>query len=70
MRRIAQVNFKGHSVHIDWDQDSERILCFKHDQNRCDYEVFTIDQEEEAAEWIITALPLGEWRFEEADQTQ
>lgn len=63
MRRVAQVRFRDHAVHIELDTDTDRIVCFKHDHSRCDWAVFTCDQEDQAREWIITELPRGSYQF-------
>lgn len=69
MHRIAQIRFATHNVHIDFNSDQGRINCFKHNDHRCDFAVFDCEQDDEAAEWCILALPQGHWEFQEDPET-
>ena len=55
IRTLGYIQFKTHSVAISKDSDDHRIYCFKSTRNRCDLESF--DDEESAAEFILTPFP-------------
>ena len=64
VRRRATVSYKTHQAYIDWDQERDIIYVFKHDDRHCDWQIYTVEEESLAAEFMIQSLPQGTWRFE------
>jgi len=65
MKTIAQVRYKTHNVSISLNRQSGRILCFKHNDSKCDYKLFDRSEESECADYILEALPSWGWGFVE-----
>lgn len=55
----AYIKFRTHAVTILKVDDE--IRCFKYNDIRCEYEVFDVDHEELAVEYILEPLAEGAW---------
>lgn len=65
IKTIAQVRYKTHSVTVAHNRSTGSIICFKHNEHKCDYAVFDRTQETECADYILEALPTWGWGFVE-----
>lgn len=59
IKSLGWVEFKTHRVTVSQDDLTHRIYCFKHTKTRC--ELASFDQEDLAAEFIITPMQTVEY---------
>jgi hypothetical protein len=65
MQTIAQLNYSTHRVQITKNPSSGIIYCFKYNDRRCDLRLFREGEDDQCADYIMTALPTWEWGFVE-----
>jgi len=53
------IQFNTHHAHITVNED--RISVFKYNNTTCDMYVFNVDQQYEASDYIIQALPSSRY---------
>ncbi len=66
MTTIVQLRFPTHRVHIEHDEETHTIRCFKHDGSACDYASF--QDTDEASDWFMTPLPLFSYQVTLSDE--
>lgn len=59
IQTMGSIRFTTHTVVVSKDMESDRIYCFKHTDNRCDFESF--DQVDSAADYIIAPFERIEY---------
>jgi hypothetical protein len=55
-RRTVLIQFSSHSVRLD-QNSSNQICCFKSDGSHCDMAIYTIDDLDDLADYIVAPLP-------------
>ena len=63
IRNLLQLTYQDHHVHVARDSKNNAIILFKYNKLRCDFAIFGAREWEEAAEYVLTPLPEGEWAF-------
>jgi len=58
--RICLIEYPTHATRIH--QVGTSVVCFKHNNNCCDFETFTVDNTEAIADYIVKPLPTSYWR--------
>jgi len=54
---------QGYYIHISMCVTTRNIHIFKYDSQRCEYDVFAVDQQETACEYINRSLPRGGYQI-------
>lgn len=65
MKTVGFVKFRTHTVTVSYNEASDTIHCFKHNDLVSDWATFDTLDQEACCEWIITALPSARWQFVE-----
>jgi hypothetical protein len=69
IKSIAHIQYHTHSVSIAMNSTTGHILCFKHDQRKCDFRVFDRGDPDSCADYIMESLPAFGWGFvEDSDE--
>ncbi len=66
MTTTVQLRFPTHRVHLVHDQDTGKIICFKHDESACDIEIFY--DYDSASDWFMTPIPIFTYRASVGDE--
>ena len=65
MQTVAHLNYQTHRVHITVNEQRGYIHCFKYNDNKCDHKIFTANEQDLCADYILEALPTWSWGFVE-----
>jgi len=60
MKTLAVLKFPTHAVYISQDTSKNKILVFKHNQQRCDMDIFS--DGDSAGEFVLEPLPDHFWQ--------
>ena len=60
---LVHINYHDHHVHVGRDTSTQCIVLFKYNDSRCDFAVFAVNEWDRASDYLLTALPEGEWGF-------
>ena len=63
INNIVQINYHDHHVHVSRDTSTQCLVLFKYNDSRCDFAVFNQSEWDIASDYLLTALPEGEWAF-------
>jgi len=68
-RGIAQIRFPTHQAYIS--QMDDKLVCFKHNDRSCDFEIFDVDHNIHASDYLLEPLKSYEYHIawqEESEQ--
>jgi hypothetical protein len=68
-RGIAQIRFPTHQAYIS--QSDDKLICFKHNDRSCDFEVFSQHNNIHASDYLLEPLKNYEYHIawqEESEQ--
>jgi hypothetical protein len=60
-RGIAQIRFPTHQAYIS--QSDDQLICFKHNDRSCDFEIFSCDNNIHASDYLLEPLKSYEYHI-------
>ena len=60
-RGIAQIRFPTHQAYIS--QTDDKLICFKHNDRSCDFEIFDMDHNIHASDYLLEPLRSYEYHI-------
>ena len=67
-RGIAQIRFPTHQAYIS--QMDDQLVCFKHNDRSCDFEVFDIDNNLAASDYLLEPLKSYEYHIAWTEESE
>lgn len=67
-RGIAQIRFPTHQAYIS--QMDDKLVCFKHNDRICDFEIFDCDNNIAASDYLLEPLPSYEYHIAWSEESE
>jgi len=67
-RGIAQIRFPTHQAYISQTEDG--LVCFKHNDRSCDMEVFPLDNNIAASDYLLEPLKNYEYHIAWSEESE
>lgn len=67
-RGIAQIRFPTHQAHIS--ESDSHIICFKHNDRSCDFDIFPRDHNIAASDYILEPLKSYEYHIAWTEESE
>ena len=67
-RGIAQIRFPTHQAYIS--QTDDKLICFKHNDRSCDFEIFDCDHNIYASDYLLEPLKGYEYHIAWAEESE
>ena len=67
-RGIAQIRFPTHQAYIS--QMDDKLVCFKHNDRSCDFEIFSHDNNIAASDYLLEPLKSYEYHIAWSEESE
>jgi len=67
-RGIAQIRFPTHQAYIS--QTDDKLICFKHNDRSCDFEIFPMDNNIDASDYLLEPLKGYEYHIAWTEESE